>query len=185
FLNPQPKFHSQGCPMYKVEIHPPGTLFPPNGMPVFELPYRNDDGGPGYGKDSRIFFDPPADGTYRVRIGDARGMGGDNCGYRLTVRRPRPDFSVSFSPPAPPVWKGGAVPVGVTVTRIDGYDGPVQMALENLPAGFEAPTTTVEAGQTTTTFAIYAAPDAISPPKTATPFKLVARGTIDGKEIVH
>jgi hypothetical protein len=185
FLDTTPKFHSQGVPMYKVEIHPPGSTFPPNGMPVFELPYRNDDGGAGYGKDSRIFFDPPGDGTYRVRIGDARGMGGDNYGYRLTVRRPRPDFSVSFSPTAPAVWKGGAVPVGVTITRIDGYDGPVQITLQNLPAGFEAPTTTVEAGQTTTTFAIYAAPDAATPPKTATPLKLVARGTVDGKEIVH
>jgi WD domain, G-beta repeat len=185
FLDTTPKFHSQGVPMYKVEIHPPGSSFPPNGMPVFELPYRNDDGGPGYGKDSRVFFDPPADGVYRVRISDARGMGGDNCGYRLTVRRPRPDFSVSFSPTAPAVWKGGAVPVGVTLTRIDGYDGPVQIALQNLPPGFEAPPTTVEAGQTTTTFALYATPDAASPPKTATPVKLVVRGSIDGKEIVH
>jgi WD domain, G-beta repeat len=185
FLDTTPKFHSQGVPMYKVEIHPPGTSFPPNGMPVFELPYRNDDGGPGYGKDSRVFFDPPADGIYRVRISDARGMGGDNCGYRLTVRRPRPEFSVSFSPTAPAIWKGGAVPVGVTITRIDGYDGPVQIALQNLPPGFDAPTTTVEGGQTTTTFAVYARPDAASPPKTTTSVKLVARGRIGGNEIVH
>ena len=39
--------------MYKVELHPPGTTFPPNGLPVFPLTYRNDDGGPGYGKDCR------------------------------------------------------------------------------------------------------------------------------------
>jgi len=57
--------------MYKVGIHPPGSTFPPNGFPVFTLYYRNDDGGPGYGRDSRIFFDPPADGEYRVRIRDA------------------------------------------------------------------------------------------------------------------
>ena len=96
-----------GRPIYKVEIHPPGTTFPPNGLPVFHLNYRNDDGGPGYGKDSRLFFDPPADGEYTVRVGDARNQGGPEYGYRLTVRPPRPDFTVSFNPTAPSVWKGG------------------------------------------------------------------------------
>ena len=78
--------------MYKVGIHPPGSAFPPNGFPVIQLNYRNDDGGTGYGKDSRLFFDPPADGEYQVRIGDSRGQGGRNYAYRLTVRPPRPDL---------------------------------------------------------------------------------------------
>ena len=51
FLGTTPAHHSLGSPMYKVEVHPPGTTFPPNGLPVFTLDYRNDDGGPGYGKD--------------------------------------------------------------------------------------------------------------------------------------
>ena len=98
FLDTTPGHHPIGAPIYKVEIHPPGTTFPPNGLPVFHLNYRNDDGGPGYGKDSRIFFDPPADGEYAVRVGDAREPGGPEFGYRLTVRPPRPDFTVSFNP---------------------------------------------------------------------------------------
>ncbi|HKB06519.1 MAG TPA: WD40 repeat domain-containing protein, partial [Gemmataceae bacterium] len=60
FLDTTPGHHPIGAPMYKVEIHPPGSTFPPNGLPVFNVNYRNDDGGPGYGKDSRLFFDPPA-----------------------------------------------------------------------------------------------------------------------------
>ena len=99
-----------GQPMYKVAIHPPGTTFPPNGLPVVTLYYRNDDGGPGFGKDSRLVFDPPADGEYQVRVGDARGQGGPLYAYRLTVRPPRPSFNVTFSPTAPAVRKGGAVP---------------------------------------------------------------------------
>jgi WD40 repeat protein len=182
FFDTTPSHHPNGAPIYKVEMHPFGTTFPPNGLPVFNLTYRNDDGGPGYGKDSRLFFDPPADGEYVVRIGDARGEGGPNFGYRLTVRPPRPDFSVSFNPTAPSVWKGGAIPIGVTVNRIDGYDGPVQVALENLPPGLEAPKTFVEAGQQSTTFALYATPQAANP---AVPLKLVARATIGGKEIVR
>jgi hypothetical protein len=63
FLDTTPCHHSMDSPMYRVEVHPPGRTFPPNGQPVFTLNYRNDDGGPGYGTDSRVFFDPPADGV--------------------------------------------------------------------------------------------------------------------------
>ena len=185
FLDTTPGHHPMGAPMYRVEIHPPGASFPPNGLPVYHLHYRNDDGGPGYGKDSRLFFDPPTDGTYTVRVGDSRNQGGPEFGYQLTVRPPRPDFAVSFNPTAPSVWKGGSIPVGVTVNRIDGYDGPVQVKLENLPAGFEAPATFVEANQQTTQFALYAGPMTADPPAGAAPMKLVARATIDGKEVVR
>jgi WD40 repeat protein len=185
FLDTTPGHHPLGAPIYKVEIHPPGSSFPPNGLPVFHLNYRNDDGGAGYGKDSRVYFDPPADGEYTVRVGDARNHGGPNFGYRLTVRPPRPDFKVSFSPTTPSVWKGGSVPVTVSVNRIDGYDGPVQVRLENLPAGFEAPPTFIEAGQQSTTFALYASPMAANPPSMAPAIKLVARATIDGQEVVR
>src|SRR5262249_624218 len=68
FPDTTPTHLSNNLPMYKVAIHPPGTTFPPNGFPVVTLYYRNDDGGPGYGRDSRIFFDPPADGEYQVRV---------------------------------------------------------------------------------------------------------------------
>jgi hypothetical protein len=185
FLDTTPGHHPSGAPMYKVEIHPPGSTFPPNGLPVFHVHYRNDDGGPGYDKDSQLFFDAPADGTYTVRVGDARNEGGPNFGYRLTVRPPRPDFTLSFSPTAPNVWKGGAVPVTVTVNRIDGFDGPVQVKLDNLPPGFEAPPTFIEAEQQSTTFALFAGPTAANPPEKSAPVKLVARATIGGKEVIR
>src|SRR5262245_5549682 len=185
FLDTTPGHHPIAAPIYKVEIHPSGTTFPPNGLPVFHLNYRNDDGGPGYGKDSGIVFDPPADGEYAVRIGDARNQGGPEFGYRLTVRPPKPDFTVSFNPTAPSVGKGGSIPVGVTVNRIDGYDGPVAVKLENLPAGFEAPGSFIEAGQQSTTFALFAAATAANPPASSAPLKLVARATIDGREVVR
>src|SRR6185312_5762930 len=56
YLETTPTHHSMGTPMYKVSLHPPGTTFPPNGFPVYTLYYRNDDGGPGYGRDSRMLF---------------------------------------------------------------------------------------------------------------------------------
>jgi WD40 repeat protein len=183
-LDTTPTHHPMGAPMYKVTIHPPGTVFPPNGFPVVTLYYRNDDGGPGYGKDSRLFFDAPADGEYQVHVGDARGLGGNSYAYRLTVRPPRPSFNVSFSPTNPAVWKGNAVPITVTADRIDGYEGPIEVRLENLPAGLNAPATTIPAGENSTAFALYAEPDAAIPEKSA-PLKLVARAVIQGKEVIR
>jgi WD domain, G-beta repeat len=182
FLDTTPIQHALGSPMYKVSIHPPGSTFPPNGMPVFSIPYRNDDGGPGYGKDSRLFFDPPADGEYRVRIRDARGQGGELFAYRLTVRPPRPDFSVEFSPQKVAVWKGGSVPITVTATRIDGFDGPITVRLVDLPSGFDAPTTTIESGQTTAVLPLYSVPTANL--KGAAPFMLSASATLWGTQNV-
>jgi hypothetical protein len=167
--------------MYKVTLHPPGTTFPPNGFPVITVPYRNDDGGPGYGKDSRLFFDPPADGEYQVRITDARGHGGSAYAYRLTVRPPRPSFNVTFNPTAPAVWKGGALPIAVTAERTDSYSGEIALRLENLPPGFHAPATTIPAGENTTSFALFADPTATLPAKPP-PLKLTATAIINNEK---
>jgi hypothetical protein len=181
FLGTTPAHHALGTAVYKVEVHPPGRTFPPNGLPVIPVFYRNDDGGPGYGKDSFLLFDPPADGTYQVRVSDARGSHGPAHAYRVTVRPPKPDFTVSFTPKEPAVWKGGGVPVNVTVNRRDGFDGPVRVKLEGLPAGFSAPETYVEAGQFTTTFALSADADAAAP--AATKLRLVGKAEVGGKEV--
>jgi hypothetical protein len=184
YLGTTPTHHAMGTPMFKVGVFPPGTTFPPNGMPVVTLTYRNDDGGPGYGKDSRLRFDPPADGKYWVKVTDARGQGGPEYAYRLTVRPPRPDFTVRFNPTAPAVWTGGSIPVTVTADRLDDFDGPIQVRLDNLTPGFSAPPTFIEAGQTTTTFALFADATAKVDPKQP-PLKLIATASIDGKPVTH
>jgi hypothetical protein len=183
FLDTTPTYHAENTPMYKVEIHSPGAALPPNGMPVFTLYYRNDDGGPGYGKDSRLFFDPPADGVYQVRIADARGAGGPAFSYRLTVRPPQPDFSVSVSPQVPTVWRGGAIPVTITANRIDGYNGPIDVRFEGLPPGFSAPPTRIEAEQTSTAVAFHAT-EVAQAVDTAQP-RLIARAEIEGKKVIR
>ncbi|MBI2808242.1 MAG: hypothetical protein HYX68_24920 [Planctomycetes bacterium] len=167
YLDTTPTHHANGTPMYKVSVHPPSATFPPNGYPVFTLYYRNDDGGPGFGRDSRILFDPPADGEYKVRIRDARDRGGVNFGYRLTVRPPKEQFKLRVSPARTSVCRGGAIPLTFTAERIDGYEGPIRISMSNLPAGFHVPATMIEAGRFSTTVALYAAVDAKpSPPGT-------------------
>jgi hypothetical protein len=183
FLDTTPTHHAQGAAMYKVAIHPPGTQFPPNGFPVVTLYYRNDDGGPGYGRDSRLFFEAPADGEYQVRIGDSRGQGAPHFVYRLTVRPPRPSYNINFTPQSPVVWKGGAIAITVTADRIDGFDGPIAVQLLNLPPGFSAPATTIPAGENSTAFALYADAAAGQPGKSPN-LKLVAQAIMDGQKVV-
>ncbi len=184
YLGTTPTHHPLGQPMYKVSIHPPGAQFPANGLPIVTLYYRNDDGGGTFGKDSRLVFDPPADGEYLVRIGDARGQGSSQHSYQLTVRPPRPDFTVSFSPTTPTVSKGGAVAINVRAERRDEFDGPIEVRLENLPQGFSAPATTIPSQENSTTLALFAEPGATVPPK-APPLKLIAHAVIDGKQVLR
>ncbi|QEL15670.1 WD40 repeat domain-containing protein [Limnoglobus roseus] len=183
YLGTTPTHHYLGNVMYKVEFHPPGTTFPPNGMPVFPILYQNDDGGPGFGKDSFLLFDPPADGTFQVRIGDSRGVGGPAHAYRLTVRPPRPGFTVDATPKMPSVWKGNGVPITVTATRIDGYEGPIRVKLVGVPPGFHAPAeTTIEAEQVATTFTLFADGPAMAK---AAEVVCEATATINGKPVTQ
>jgi hypothetical protein len=183
FLGTTPVHQSQGTPMYKVSVHPPGSTFPPNGMPVVTLFWRNDD-GPALDKDSRLTFDPPADGTYRVRVRDARGEGGPAFAYRLTVRPPRPDFRVSLSPGNPTVFPGSAVPVQVNLSRIDAFDGPVEIEWKNVPKGLRLAATNIGPDDSSTSVALFAEADFV-PPGTFTGITAVARGMIGGKKAEH
>ncbi len=188
WLGTTPEAHANGAPAYKVQVHSPGSQFPPNGLPLVRLHYRNDDGGPGYGKDAALTFDPPADGEYRVRVGASGasgGRGGDAAAYRLTVRRPKPDYSLSLGNRAPAVWRGGAVPVDVTASRLDGFDGPIALRLEGLPPGFHSAATRIEAGQFQATLAVWADANAANPPAGAKNFKVVGEATIAGRPVVR
>jgi hypothetical protein len=160
YLGTTPTHHPNGSAMVKVELHPPGASFPPNGLPTYTLYYRNDDGGPGFGKDSIIFFDPPATGTYQVAIRDTRGQGGSNFAYRLTVRPLKPDFTVDVSPKDPKVSVNSGLPITITATRIDNFEGPIRVRFENVPPGFTVPDTFIEAEQTSAVVSLLAHADA-------------------------
>jgi hypothetical protein len=181
-LDTTPLAHAINTPLYKVQVHPPGRTFPPNGMPLFRLHYRNDDGGPLYGKDSRLLFTAPADGEYVARIADVRGEAGPRHAYRLTLRDARPDFRLSLSPEHPGVPAGAAVPVEVTADRLEGFEGPIEVRLENLPPGLAATAATIEAGETSATLLLSAAPDAVTAPPGRGAIRLVGRAAIGGGE---
>ena len=206
-LDTSARNHSVGEAVYKVEIHPPGTRFEPNGLPAYRIGYVNDDGGVRFGgKDSRLHFEAPADGDYFVRIGDVRGLEGERYAYRLTLREPAPDFEITFDPRSFNLPKGGRVSVNVTADRKDGFDGPIEVELQDLPPGLTATSARIPAGAATTVLMLAAAADAsfqgqkaslpsMHPPLPGTSaapahdipgliaLTLVGRGTIDGRPV--
>jgi hypothetical protein len=212
-LDTSARNHSVGEAVFKVEVHPPGTRFEPNGMPAFQIDYVNDDGGPRFGgKDSRLHFEAPADADYFVRLRDVRGLDGERYAYRLTIREPAPDFEVTFDPKSFNIPRGGRVSVTVTANRKDGFDDAIDVELRDLPAGLTATSGRIPAGAATTVLMLAAGEDAALERETATlpsmyptprgagaghssagsyevpgvtALKLVGRATIDGRVVTH
>ena len=185
FLETTPEQHPQGQPMFKVEIHPPGATFPSGGVAPVTLTYRNDDGGPGFGKDARVTFDPPADGTYLVRVEDVRGLGGIDYGYHVVVRPPRPDFAITLSADDPQVPRGGARIVRVNLLRKDGFVAAVDVAAEGLPPGITATSARIEPEAYTADLLLTA--DAKSPADSPPSWCVVARSVprSSGEEVIR
>lgn len=145
--------------VYKVDVHAPGTVLPPNGMPLVPLYWSNDDGDRDFAGDSRILFDVPADGRYVVRLRDARGEGALTHDYRLVIRPRAEGFRLSATPENPNVPRGGAVGVSVTAERLDGFSGPIDVSAVGLPAGVTALPARIGAETYTTNLFIAASSD--------------------------
>ncbi len=183
FLDTTPEAHAVNTPIYKVSIHPPDAKLPANGLPQTTLYYRNDDGGPMYGKDSRLLFTAPEDGDYTVRLRDVRGWQGERFAYRLSIREPQPDFVLSVDPENPNVPRGSAIPINVTAFRAEGFTGEIEIKLTDLPAGFTATSGVIRAGVNTATILLTAAADVS--PQASFPLKLTGSAIIKGQRIVR
>ncbi|MBV8882136.1 MAG: hypothetical protein JO332_19420 [Planctomycetaceae bacterium] len=178
--------HPLDEPAYIVEPHPPGTVLPPNGLPVFPLAYANDDDADRkLGTDSKLLFTAPADGDYIVRVRDTRGAGGERHVYRLVVREAAPDFRVSLEGVNPNVPLGSGTSFTARVERIDGYEGAVRIEVAGLPDGFTASTPLlIEAGHLEAKGTLFAASDATTPtPEQTAAVRIVAHGTPRGREV--
>ena len=187
--------HALFEPVYTVEPHPPGTDLPDNGLPVFDVPYASDDDPEReLGNAARMIFTAPAagppSGTYLARVRDVRGEGGPAYGYELTLREPDPGFSVWVTPDKS---KGLTVPAGsgekftVWVDRRDGWDGPVTVAVGNLPPGISVGgNVVVQAGHFEADGVLRADPGAATPTEEQWNAVTVATtGTVGGEEVVR
>jgi nucleoid-associated protein YgaU len=178
--------HANEEACYVVEAHAPGTQLVPNGLPVFTLSFANDDDGERrFGRDSKLTFSAPADGSYVVRVRDVNGRGGDRFTYRLVVRESRPDFRPSLQGSNPVVPAGNGRSFTVVVDREDGFEGPVEVSIGGLPPGFHATQPlVVESGHRAASGTLWAAPDAPAPAKeNEATSQLTARAVVAGAAV--
>ena len=182
-----PLSHALNEPAYLVKAYPAGSRPVPNGLPVFRLNYQNDDDPSRQsGTDSMLLFTAPTTARYLVRVTDTRGFGGvTNHAYRLSVRPQQPDFTVRVEGLNPKVSPGSGREIRFVATRREGFEGPIRIDLDRLPAGFTASTPVeIEAGQIRAVAVLYATVGAADPQDAADrAVRVSASAKIQGREV--
>ena len=188
YFDTSPTGHAFEESLYIVEPHPADALLAPNGLPIFPLPYANDDeGNRRLGSDSRLTFTAPADGSYLVRVSDTRAFGGDRYAYRLAIRAPKPDFAVTLADANPNVSAGSGRRLTFNATREDGFDDSISLVVENLPKGFHVTQPLyIEAGHASARATLTADADAVQPSDDElAKVAITARATIAGEQVTR
>ncbi len=115
---------------------------------------------------------------YRVLVQDRYQRGGPRFQYVLSIRRPRPDFTVAAihhqnpGPGGTTILQGGAQHLDLVLNPQDGFNGPVTVTAEDLPPGLHAEPTVI-AANTRGNFVLWADENA---PLFAGPIRLIATG---------
>jgi WD40 repeat protein len=157
--------HALEDSVYIVEPIAVGSTTVSNGLPTFKIPYMNDDASDRrLGADSKMTFVAPADGAYVVRVVDVRGHGDASYTYRLIGRPPAPDFRVNPSTLEPGTHRGSGREVTFVADRTDGFEGAIDITVENMPAGLTiSHPIRIEAGHESTSTVLTAASDVAVP----------------------
>jgi hypothetical protein len=122
---------------------------------------------------------------YRVLVQDRYSRGGPRFQYVLAIRKPAPDFHVAAihgenpGPAGTNLWRGGAAFLDVIIHQRDGFNGPISITAEGLPAGVHAAPTVIN-NNNRGLLVLWADADAA---ETNAQIKLIATGVQDGKTI--
>ena len=186
FFDTTPMAHHVDQPVYLVTPLRAEERPVPNGLPVFTLPYENDDAARrDLGSDSRLHFSAPEDGEFLAQVVDARGFGGAEYGYRMSIREAEPGFSVSLNGVPSSVVAGSGQSFGISVVRRDGFDDAVDVAVQHLPAGWRvSDPLRIEAGHDSARATLYA--DRGASPGTAAEWdavSVVATARVEGRPV--
>lgn len=110
--------------------------------------------------DAKHVFKAPADARYTVAVRDLHDRGGVDFAYHLTIARAEPDFELAgkvyyamLAPGLSTVWFAD-------ITRLNGFDGPIELRVEGLPTGVTQTPITVPAGMSKAAIILTAAKDA-------------------------
>lgn len=197
WLGTTPQIHPRNVSAHKVRVLPAGTKVPPGPFPSFSLPFRNDDGGPPYGKDSYLLFTAPKEADYLVSLSHLQNQGGRRYPYRLTIRPAIPDYRLflddgfilyvdgrTTGARNPNVPRGGSVALTVSASRIDGFDGPIRVEVKGLPPGVRSTTGNIRMGEFVTTVVLTA--DTTAPiTRTPQPLSAIGYARLGGIEVAR
>ncbi len=143
-------------------------------------------------------FEVKEDGTYRLQVRDLFGGTRTDANniYRLIVRQATPDFALaawavhmtlrngdraSLSKPMA-LRQGDARAFEVAVQRRDGFDGEIEISMENLPQGVSAAGLKIGKGKTYGHLILTAADNA---PRSFGLAKITGKAVIGGKEVMR
>ncbi|MHC4972191.1 MAG: hypothetical protein ACYTG3_07660 [Planctomycetota bacterium] len=132
--------------------------------------------------DSYLRAKLPASGTYRIKLADAQGHGGLAYAYRLRVSTPRPDFEIIVTPASINVRGGTLAPVTVHAVRRDGFNGEIDLELDDAPEGLRLSGNQIPAGCDRIRMTVAAPPRRRGNPLR---LKLVGRARIAGKKVLR
>lgn len=131
--------------------------------------------------DSYLSVSLPANGTYFLKLADTQHKGGAECGYRLRLGPPRPDFDLRLVPSSVSVRPGGSAAVTVYALRKDGFAGEIALALKDTPPGFGL-SGQVPAGQEKAQVTLTAPSNSQEQLVT---INVEGRAKIDGRQVAH
>ncbi len=78
---------------------------------------------------------------------------------------------------------GGRIPVTVTALRLDDFEGPIEVAIEDLPAGLSATRGVIEPGQVSTTLLLSA--DENAHLEQAAPLRVSGKAKEGARQLAH
>lgn len=105
-------------------------------------------------KDTTLAFTPPADGTYRIEVGDLYRAGSPRHAFLLRVVPVRPDFDLTVAADRFTAAAGKPLDIPVTIAPRGGLKANVDLKVVGLPDGV---TTKVETGKGKATIKLTAA----------------------------
>jgi hypothetical protein len=123
--------------------------------------------------------------VYRVLVQDRYGRGGVRYQYVLAIRKPLPDFHIAAihgenpGPAGTNLRRGGATFLDLVVHQNDGFNEPITISAEGLPAGVHASPAVVN-NNTRGLFVLWADADAA---ENNFPIRLFATGTQGGRTL--
>ncbi len=160
------------------------SLIPANKIPYPDLACNVDplDALATHIADSRLVYTFAKAGDYVVRIRDVREEGGEEYAYRLKIAPARPDYVLRINTDSARLAQGDSVVLAVTVLRKDGFDGEINLAVQDLPPGLSASDAVIPAKQHETQLTITAAASAA--PGLCFP-TVVGTAAVDGQPLVR